>query len=211
MSFDTNIVLQAQTREERGKNAARRLRAAGMIPVAIYGHGDAVVGSVSRRELAALLRAHGRNQVFNLTLNGQSSPVKIAELQLDPVRGSVLHADLMRVSLTEKTEFEVPIHITGEAEGVKLQGGLLDLPTHSLKVRCLPGDLPSQIDVDVTALKIGSHLRVKDLSLPATLEVLTDPDVIVATVIGHKEEEAAAPAESAAEPEVIKKGKTEEK
>ncbi len=211
MSFETNIVLQAHPREARGKNASRRLRVAGMVPVAIYGHGDAVVGSVARRELAALLRAHGRNQVFNLALNGQSSLVKIAELQLDPVRGSVLHADLMRVSLTEKTEFEVQIHITGEAEGVKLQGGVLDLPAHALKVRCLPGDLPSQIDVDVTALKIGSHLRVKDLSLPATLEVLTDPDVIVATVIGHKEEEVAAPVEGAAEPEVIKKGKTEEK
>jgi large subunit ribosomal protein L25 len=211
MSFDTSIVLKAQPRTERGKNAARRLRAAGMVPVTIFGHGEAAAGAVSKREIAALLRAHGRNQVFNLSLNGQASPVKIADLQLDPVRGTLLHADLMRISLTEKTEFEVPVHVTGEPEGVKIQGGLLDQPAHSLKIRCLPAELPPQIEVDVTPLRIGSHLRVKDLNLPASLEILTDPDVIIATVIGHKEEEISpAPTEAAAEPEVIKKGKAEE-
>jgi large subunit ribosomal protein L25 len=213
MSLDTNVILEAQPREERGKNAARRLRASGRVPVTIYGHGDVAAGSVVKREIAALLRAHGRNQIINLSLNGQVSPVKIAEMQLDPVKGTLIHADLMRISLTEKTEFDVPVHTKGEPEGVKLQGGVLDHVTHTLRIRCLPGDLPQTIEVDVTALKIGSHLRVRDLNLPAGLEVLTDPDVIIATVIGHKEEEVApAPtAEVAAEPEVIRKGKQEEK
>ncbi len=210
MSFDTNLVLEAKPREERGKNASRRLRAAGMIPVTVYGHGDAAVGAVAKREIGALLRRHGRSQVFNLTINGEATLVKIAELQLDPVKGSLIHADLMRVSLTEKTDFEVPVHITGEAEGVKLQGGLLDIPTHSLRIRCLPTALPEAINVDVTNLKIGGHIRARDLTMDEGVELVSDPDTMIVTLIGHKEEVVVAEP-VAAEPEVIKKGKPEEK
>ncbi|HZS09598.1 MAG TPA: 50S ribosomal protein L25 [Blastocatellia bacterium] len=214
MGFDTSITLEAKPRTEKGKNASRRLRAAGMVPVTVYGSGDAATGAVSKREIATILRKHGRNQIFTLKINGEATTVKIAEMQFDPLRGSLLHADLMRISLTEKTEFDVSVHVTGEPEGVRLQGGLLDLPLHSLRVRCLPRDLPSAIEVDVAALKIGNNLRVRDLQLPEGVEVLTDPDVVLANVIAPKAEEevtAAAPAEAVAEPEVIKKGKQEEK
>lgn len=211
MSFDTNIVLEAKPRTERGKNAARRLRAAGMIPVTVYGHGDAAVGAVVKREIAALLRRHGRSQVFNLTINGEATLVKIAEMQLDPIKGSLIHADLMRVSLTEKTDFDVPVHLTGEAEGVKLQGGLLDIPTHSLRIRCLPTALPEAINVDVTDLKIGGHIRARDLTLAEGVELVSDPDTMIVTLIGHKEEVVVAEPAAVAEPEVIKKGKPEEK
>ncbi|MCI0338759.1 MAG: 50S ribosomal protein L25 [Acidobacteria bacterium] len=199
-------------RDERGKNASRRLRAKGLIPVTVYGGSEeAVSTTIGQREFAALLRNYGRNKIFTLKYDGASSTVKIAALQLDPVKGSLLHADLMRISLTEKTTFELPIKIIGEAVGVKSFEGVLDVVTKSLEVRCLPTDLPEAIEVDVTALGIGDHLSVKDLQVSDKIEVLTDPEKTVATVIAPRIEEEAPPVEEvAAEPEVIKKGKTEE-
>jgi large subunit ribosomal protein L25 len=215
MGFDTSLSLEAKPRAERGKNAARRLRRAGLIPVTVYGHGETAAGAVATRELAAILRAHGRNAIMTLDLDGASSPVKIADLQVDPLRGGLLHADLMRISLTEKTEFEVPVRIVGEADGVRNFGGVLDLPTHSLRIRCLPGDLPESLEVDVSPLGIGAHFRVSDLQIDRDkIEVLADPEVMLATVVPPRVEEeptpAAAAAEGPAEPEVIKKGKAEE-
>jgi large subunit ribosomal protein L25 len=212
MSFDTSITLEATRRDERGKNASRRLRAQGMIPVTIYGGGeDAASTVVGKREFAALLRNFGRNKVFTLNYDGASTPVKIAALQFDPIKGSLLHADFMRISLTEKTTFELPVKTIGEPEGVKTFEGILDLVTKSLEIRCLPGDLPEVIEVDVTSLGIGDHLYVRDLKLGDWIEVLTDPDKVLVTVIAPRvEEEAPGAVEGAAEPEVIKKGKTDE-
>lgn len=210
MSFDVNVSLSAQGRTERGKNAARRLRASGQIPVTVYGGGEPVAGAVNKRELGAFLRAHGRNKIFNLELDGAATSVKIADMQLDPIKGVLVHLDLMRISLTEKSEFEVPIKIIGEPEGVKLGGGILDIPTHSIKVRCLPTELPAVIEVDVTSLGIGGHINVKDLQLAEGIEVRTNGDVTIATVVLPGAEEAPAEA-TAAEPEVIKKGKEEKK
>jgi large subunit ribosomal protein L25 len=214
MSFETSIALEAQPRAEFGKNASRRLRRAGLIPVTVYGGGEAATGAVAKRELSAILRVRGRNTIFTLSINGQAGPVKIADLQLDPIRGHLLHADLMRISLTEKTEFEVPIKILGEAAGVRLASGILDIPTHSLKIRCLPGDLLGSIEVDVTELGIGDHIRVSDLKVDREkIEILADAEVMIATVVPPRIVEEAAPVvttEAAPEPEVIKKGKTEE-
>lgn len=212
MSFDTSVILEATRRDDCGKNASRRLRAQGMVPVTIYGGGkEADSTMIAKREFAALLRNYGRNKVFTLKFEGTSTPVKIAALQLDPVKGLLIHADLMRISLTEKTTFELPIKTIGEAEGVKSFEGILDLVTKSLEVRCLPTDLPEAIEVDVTSLGIGDHLYVKDLKLSDTIEVLADPEKVVVTVIAPRvEEEAPAAEEASAEPEVIKKGKTEE-
>jgi large subunit ribosomal protein L25 len=212
MSFDTSVTLEATRRDERGKNASRRLRAQGMVPVTVYGGGEEAASTViAKREFAALLRNYGRNKVFTLKFEGTSTPVKIAALQLDPIKGSLLHADLMRISLTEKTTFELPIRAIGEAVGVKSFEGTLDLVTKALEVRCLPTDLPEAIEIDVTPLGIGDHLYVKDLKISDKIEVLADPEKIVVTVIPPRVEEEAPPAEeAAAEPEVIKKGKTEE-
>jgi large subunit ribosomal protein L25 len=212
MSFDTSVMLEATRREDKGKNASRRLRAQGLIPVTIYGGGkDAASSVIVKREFAALLRNYGRNKVFTLQFDGTTTPVKIAALQLDPIKGSLIHADLMRISLTEKTTFELPIKTVGEAEGVKTFEGILDLVTKTLEVRCLPTDLPEAIEVDVTSLGIGDHLYVKDLQISDKIEILAEPDKVVVTVIAPRIEEEAVPAaEGAAEPEVIKKGKTDE-
>jgi large subunit ribosomal protein L25 len=213
MSFNNNISLSAKTRDDRGKNASRRLRAAGLVPVTVYGGGqEAASTTIVKREFATLLRAHGRNMIFTLDVDGAATPVKIADMQLDPIKGTLVHADLMRISLTEKSKFDVRIKIVGEPAGVKNDGGILDVVNHSLEVRCLPGDLPSEIVADVSRLGLGDHLSLKDLKISDKVEVLEDPDTVIATVVAPRvEEPVEAAAEAVAEPEVIKKGKTEEK
>ena len=213
MSVDTNISLEAKPRTERGKNAARRLRAQGLVPVTVYGGGaDSVAGTINKREFATLVRAHGRHALFTLNLDGVSSLVKVADLQADPVKGTLVHLDLMRISMTEKSTFEVDVKIVGESEGVKLYGGILDVVVHALSIRCLPGDLPDHIDVDVTPLAVGQNLRVSDLKLDTDkIDVLGDADQVIVTVVAPRTEEPVATETTVAEPEVIKKGKTEEK
>ena len=213
MSFDSGVSLTAQAREGAGSGSSKRLRREGLVPMTIYGGKiDTASGSVSRRELAAILRKSGRNAIFTLDLAGAATPVKIADLQLHPVKGNLIHVDFMRISLTEKTEFEVQIEIVGEPEGVRLHGAILDQPTHSLEIRCLPTDVPKSIEVDVTALGVGDHLRVSDLKVDRDkIEVLAEPDLVIVTVAAPKIVEEEVPVvEEPVEPEVIKKGKTDE-
>lgn len=210
MSASTTITLDATTRQETGKNVSRRLRAAGQVPATVYGADEApVTSAVAKRELAALIRRHGRSKIIHLNLDGKSIPVKIASLQLDPVREVVIHADFMRVRMNELTNFSVPLRVHGEPDGVKNADGILDVVLHNLEIRCLPGDLPEAIDVDVTALGVGAHLSVADLKLAGNIEVLTDAEAVIATCISPRAEAESA-GEGPAEPEVIKKGKTEE-
>ncbi|HKX26636.1 MAG TPA: 50S ribosomal protein L25 [Blastocatellia bacterium] len=213
MSLDTKVSLEVKPRQERGKNATRRLRASGLVPVTIYGgNQEAASTMVVRREFSALLRAHGRNKVFTLNFEGTATPAKLVDLQLDPVKGTLMHADFIRISLTEKTTFDLPIKIVGESEGVKLHGGILEVVIHSLEIRCLPLDLPESVEVDVSGLGLGDHLSVKDLKVGDQVEVLTDSDTVVATVVAPRAEEEVTPAaDASAEPEVIKKGKGDEK
>jgi large subunit ribosomal protein L25 len=213
MSLDTNISLVATPRSERGKNASRRQRAQGLVPVTLYGGGkESISTTIVKREFAALLRAHGRNVIFTLNVDGAGTPVKIAEMQLDPVKGTLIHMDLMRISLTEKSKFEIPVRTVGEADGVKNLSGILEVVTHSIEVRCLPRDLPSVIEVDVTPLGIGDNFKISDLKLDAAIEVLDDSETVIATVVPPRIEEPTPEVtpEAAAEPEVIKKGKAEE-
>jgi len=210
MSESTTISLQATTRHETGKNVSRRLRAAGQVPATLYGADEApVTSAVAKRELAALIRRHGRSRIIYLDLDGTSIPVKIASLQLDPVRDTVIHADFMRVRMNELTNFTVPLRVHGEPDGVRNSDGILDVVLHNLEIRCLPGDLPDSIDVDVTSLGVGSHLSVGQLKLGDKIEVLTDAESVIATCISPRAA-AESTGEAPAEPEVIKKGKTEE-
>lgn len=210
MSFDTTVSLSAQPRTEKGKGAAGRLRRNGLIPVTVYGDGqEAISASIVKRELGTFIRAHGRHGIFTLHLEGGSSPVKIAEMQLDPIKGGVWHLDLQRISLTERSEFEVALKIVGEADGVRNYGGILDVVSHAVRLRCLPTDLPEHLDVDVTPLGLGQNLRVGDLQLDADrFQIVTDAEAVIVTVVAPREEAAT---EAPAEPEVIKKGKAEEK
>lgn len=212
----SEIVIEAEPRTRLGKGAARQLRREGKIPITLYG-GEAqgaLALAVDRRQLLGIFRsAAGRNTIFQLTVDGDSVPVIIKDWQTDRLKGSLLHADLMRISMTKVTRVRVPVELDGEPFGVKTQGGLLDFATHQVEVECLPGDIPDRIRLDVSELKVGEHISVKDLKVGDKVRVLEEPDRVIVSVLIPRIEEAPAPPpveEVAAEPEVIKKGKEAE-
>ncbi len=207
------IVIEAQVRVERGKNANRRLRKAGRIPAVIYGPGkEPLAVSVKPEEVRAILHSEtGRNTIFTVSVDGsENNNAMLKDYQLDPVRGELIHADFLQIAMDRALQLTVNVEIVGEAEGVKI-GGVLDFVTRSVEVECLPSDIPESIKVDVTHLKVNDCIRVKDIQVPPKISIVTDPEVVIATVIPPVKEVApveAAP--EAAEPEIIKKGKAVE-
>ena len=214
------IVVAAQNRTETGKNVNRRLRTKGLIPGVLYAAAKKPVAvSVSPKEITTILRSKtGENTLFDLDLDGARRTVILKEFQVEPVKGSLLHADFYEVALDKKLHVNVHIEIVGTAVGVKVEGGVLDFITRELEVECLPKDIPEKITVDVSELSMGKHVRVADIKAPERVTILTEPDVVIVHVVQPRAEEepvAAAAAEAApvegaaaAEPEVIKKGKT---
>src|SRR5689334_19109699 len=217
----TDITINADARGAAGKSDSRRLRAQGMIPAAVYGGGDeAVAIAVNAKEIANILRSDtGHNTIFKIALSGGGEPatVIIKDWQVDPVKGRLLHADLLRLSLTETTRVSVAIEVMGEPIGVKLEGGILELQLRQVEAECLPGDIPEHLTLDVSQMHLGDHLTVADLVYDRTkVKLLVDEHQIIAGVLAPRLAEVAAPTTAiegepaAAEPEVIKKGKTEE-
>ena len=213
-------VVEAKPREDssRGKNEARRLRASGRVPAVVYGARKPTVAiSVDPKQISRILHSDsGHNTIFELQLDGDNARVMIVDWQYDPLKDKLLHIDMKRIAMDERIQVQVPIHLVGEAEGVKQQGGILDQVLREVEIECLPGDIPSHIDADVTHLVFGTVLRVADLPHSGSLTFLTDPNQTVAHITSVKEEVAPTPeavaAEAAAapaEPEVIKKGKQE--
>jgi len=213
-------VVEAKQREEtsRGKNEARRLRASGRIPAVVYGAKKSTVAiTVDPKQITRILQSEsGHNTIFDLHLDGEKARVMIVDWQYDPLKDKLLHIDLKRIAMDERIQVQVPIHLVGEAAGVKQQGGILDQVLREVEVECLPGDIPSHIDADVSELVFGTVLRVADLKHSDSVKLVTDPNQTVAHITSVKEEVAPTPeavaAEAAAgpaEPEVIKKGKQE--
>ncbi len=213
-----DIVVSAQSRTDKGKNASRRLRASGLIPGVLYGaKKETVPVAVSPREISTILRsASGENTLFDLDLGNKRRKVILKEFQSEPVHGRLLHADFYEVALDKTLEVRVHVELTGTPVGVKTQGGIVDFVTRELEIECLPADIPEKITVDISHLELGKHLRVSDLTVPGKVKVLTEPGIVIAHVVAPRAEEApvvveaeAVAAEGAvAEPEVIKKGKT---
>jgi large subunit ribosomal protein L25 len=215
----------AVVRHSRGKNEARRTRRAGQIPAVVYGaFQEPVSVAVNPRDIIKIVRSStGYNTIFNLAIEGgESTPVMIVDQQADPVRGNLLHADFKRVDLSKKLRVAVPVHAEGEAKGIKLQGGLLELVIRSVDIECLPDDIPERFSVDVTELMIGQAKRAGDIVLTGSMKLLSPADAVVAHVVALRVEAEPAAAETAAvatpeagatpaaEPEVIKKGKKDE-
>lgn len=210
------IPLKGTRREDLGKGGARKARAAGLIPGVLYGHGETPIAvAIGAREFEVAMRTHkGGNPIVSLGLDGSEYTALVRDAQIDPLTHGVLHLDFQHISLTETIEVSVPVHLTGLAVGVKDGGGILETITRELDVRCLPTNIPAAIDVDVSALNIGDSVHVRDV-VAKNVEVLTDPDATIATVVPPTVVEEAAPAEGAAaeapaEPEVITKGKKED-
>jgi len=207
-------VIEAQLRTPGGKNANNRLRKAGKIPAVIYGPGKQPVAvSVNPQDVITILHSEtGRNTIFGISVDGAGqNNAMVKDYQLDPVHGNLIHADFLEIAMDRLLTLTVNVEIVGEAEGGKLEGGIMDIVTRSSEVECMPSDIPESIKVDVSKLKINDYVRVKNLQISEKVKVLSDPEIVVVTIVPPTKEEA--PAEAAAEtaePEVIKKGKTSE-
>ncbi|MGH9575302.1 MAG: 50S ribosomal protein L25 [Candidatus Acidiferrales bacterium] len=214
------FTVEGQTRETRGKNAARRTRLTGMVPATLYGaRKDAVSLSVNAKQIARILRSEtGHNTIFTVTVaGGGQEKAMLKDWQVDPLKGVLLHVDLLRIAMDVRMRVRVPVRTFGEPQGVKMQGGIFEMVTREVEIECLPTDIPEEFKMDVSEMLIGKQLRAADLPLdPQKIKLLTDPQRVLAHVVTLKKEEeptveAAVAAETApAEPEVIKKGKKEE-
>ena len=217
-----DATLKAETREGRGKNEARRLRASGRIPAVVYGteKNKATEIAVDPRVLLRILHSEsGVNTLIGLEGAGLSAggKVLVKEYQLDPIDHKLLHADFYAVAMDKLLTVTVPIVIKGEPKGVKQQGGVVDFVNREIEVECLPADIPEHVDIDISELMLHQGVRVRDLPENAKLKPVSEPDLMLVHVVTVKVEEApvadaaaAAGPAAAAEPEVIKKGKKDE-
>jgi large subunit ribosomal protein L25 len=206
----------AEIRNEFGKNAARRLRQTGKIPAILYGNKeDSLSLTINPKDLVAILHSPtGHNTIFSVEVQEQKpASVMLKDWQFEPLQGKLLHADLIRIAMDKVLQVKVPVVTTGEARGVKEQGGIFEFVLREVEIECLPVDIPEHLTVDISHLALGQNLRVSDLPVPEKIKVLSDSDLMVAHVIAlkvEKVEEPVAEAVATAEPEVIKKGKAEE-
>src|SRR5213594_632258 len=194
------IVISATNRADRGKNAARRLRRRGLVPGIVYGGkaGNLAV-AVDPKALQRVRRSEaGRNTILKLDIasHGPANAI-LKNWQVDPVKENFLHADFYRIAMDVAIRVTVPIHTVGEARGVKVDAGILELIMREIAVECLPGDIPEHIDVDVTDLGINGALRVSDLPVAVKVKVLEGADQVVVHVVSVKEEVVAAPGAAA--------------
>jgi large subunit ribosomal protein L25 len=228
-----DALLEATARDSFGKNEARRTRASGRVPAVLYGSSgqgsddenkSATPISVDPKALSRILHSDsGANTLISLKLAGaKDARVLIKEYQLDPVTHQILHADFYRIAMDRVLRLTVPVHVKGEAPGVKQQGGILEYVHRILEVECLPADIPEHIEVNIGDLMLHQGIRVRDVPVNPKVKLVDDADMMLVHVIMPKAEEAPAPAEGAAagaatatatapaEPEVIKKGKKDE-
>ena len=219
-----DATLQAEKREGRGKNEARRLRASGRIPAVVYGteKNKATEIAVDPKVLLRILHSEsGVNTLIGLEGAGLGAgrKVLVKEYQLDPIHHKLLHADFYAVAMDKMLTVTVPVVLKGEPKGVKQQGGVVDFVNREIEVECLPADIPEHIDIDISELMLHQGIRVRDLTPDAKWKPASEPEMMIVHVVTVKVEEApaaeataaaAAPGATAAEPEVIKKGKKDE-
>jgi len=217
--------LDAVTRETKGKNEARRLRVAGRIPANLYGGVTGADGkpqaasiAVDPKALMGILRSEsGVNTLIKLTVGDEDVKVLMREYQIDPVSSKLLHADFFRIAMDKMLTVTVQITVKGEAKGIKQQGGLLDFVHREVEIECLPADIPEHIEIDVTELMLGQAVRLRDVAINPKWTAVSDPDIMLVHVVAPRAvvepvADAAAVAATpgtAAEPEIIKKGKVE--
>jgi large subunit ribosomal protein L25 len=213
-----SFTITAESRDSRGKNEARRLRAKGSVPAILYGGpaGPAPV-AVSPKELTRVLNSKtGHNTIFNLSVAGkEDTPVMIVDWQYDPIKDTLLHADLKRIDLNQRLSVKVPVVTQGDPKGVKIQGGIHEIVTREVEIECLPNDIPEQFTVNVVDPMVGQSIRVGDIPISGSMRLLSPPDAVISHVVSLKAEETTTAetggvAATGSEPEVIKKGKKEE-
>src|SRR6058998_4307950 len=204
------VTLTATTREKTGKGAARQARFQKQVPAVIYGHGRAtqslIVDALALEK--ALTGIDPESTLIDLTVDGKKARALIREIQRHPLRPDIIHVDFYEIKADEKITLKVPVHLVGTPDGVRNAGGVLDQVTREVEIEVMPENIPDRVELDVTALKIGDSLHVRDLSI-ANAKILTEADLTIATVVPPRAEEVAAPTPEAAaevaEPELIRK------
>jgi large subunit ribosomal protein L25 len=196
------VALSAQVRKSLGKGAARSLRRQSLVPAVLYGRDlESTLLSVSLGDLdKATSTASAENILIDLTITDgestRSQRAMIREIQVDPVRRTILHVDFLGISMDRQITVEVPINLVGDPVGVA-EGGMLQQVVRSVEISCLPDRIPDTVKLDVSALAMGHSLHVSDLQVPEGVELLSDPRLTIATVLAPKrmEEKPAALAE----------------
>jgi len=206
--------LKVLVREETGKQAAKNLRRQGYVPGVLYGSGiEPTPLSIDTKDLLSLLHTFGRNVVVNLTLGKSRKKIKsfIYDIQHHPISGEITHVDLKRIAMDEKIHVTVPVHLSGMPWGVKNEGGIVEHMLHTIEISCLPSDIPEEINVDISEMRLGDVIHVRDLA-HEKFEILSDEESVVVHIIAPKVTKAEAAAEAAEaeeeefeapEPEVI--------
>ena len=207
-----DITIAAEGRTSRGKNEARRLRVSGRAPAIIYGTGkDPVACAIIPKEVSKiLLSSTGHNSIFDVAVDGGTpEPVMIVDWSYEPVKGNLLHIDMQRIDLTKRIKVKIPVHVHGEPKGVKQQGGVLDVVTREVEVECLPDDIPADFRLEIASLEINQAIRAADLPMTNSMKLVMAPEAVIVHIVAPKLDAEAAAA--AGEPEVIKKGKKDDK
>jgi large subunit ribosomal protein L25 len=211
--------IKGEKRETFGKNASRRLRRNGMVPVILYGAKEVNVPLIlNKREIFQILRSEaGENTVFEVSFNSETKNAMIKELQKNPVTDEIIHADLIQIALDKVIRVSVPVVTVGDAIGVKTEGGFVDFITREIEIECLPKDIPEQIEIDISELHLRQSFKIEEAVLPNEIKLVSDPETILVHIeepakeeeieVEEEEEEVIGEEE---EPELIKKEKPEE-
>lgn len=211
--------IKGEKREVFGKNASRRLRRNGMIPVILYGAKDMNIPlALNKKDVFQILRSEaGENTVFEVSFNSETLNAMIKDLQKNLVTDEIIHADLIQIALDKAIRVSIPVVTVGDAVGVKTEGGFVDFITREIEIECLPKDIPEQIEIDISELHLRQSFKVEEVVLPSEIKLISDPETILFHIeepakeeeieVEEEEEEVIGEEE---EPEVIKKEKPEE-
>ncbi|MEA3328842.1 MAG: 50S ribosomal protein L25 [Candidatus Omnitrophota bacterium] len=210
------VQLETETRKDIGKEAARKLRKAGLVPVVCYGAGEKTLNlTIKLHDLTEVLHtARGENVIIDLKIGGKGGKTKtviVKDMNHDPMKGDIRHVDFQHISLTKQIKVKVPIHTKGESPGIK-EGGILEHILWEIEIECLPAQIPERMDVDISKLAIGDSVCIKELQIPENIKIIQDPEDLVVQVAAPKAEvvEEVIPGDEITEPEVIKKEEKEE-
>jgi large subunit ribosomal protein L25 len=214
------IKIKGEIRESFGKNASRRLRKEGRVPANLYGaEAENVSLILDKKDIFEILRSEaGENTIFKISYDSKTQDVMIKEVQINPTNDELLHVDLILIAMDKEIRVTVPFVLTGEAIGVKTEGGFVDFVTREIELECLPKAIPENIEVDITGLHLHQSIKVEDISLPEGAKWIDEPETVIAMIHAQAKEEVVVEEEEVEEeviaeeeePEVIKKEKPEE-
>jgi large subunit ribosomal protein L25 len=210
----SELTIEVQKREKTGKGANRRARSGGLIPAVVYGGGkESVAIEIDRKSMLDLMKKAGsETPIYLLKLGDSQRHAMIREMQTHPISHQVVHIDFQRVMMDQKIHVKVPVELVGTSYGVKTQGAVLDFVTREIEVECLPGDIPGHVELDVTELHANQHAEARDVKLPEGVTLYDSPDKVIVSVAHARVEDTGAEGDATDrdEPEVVKKGKTDE-